>query len=304
MLKVLKWIGIALASLIGLVLIVVVVLNVVGRRKASRAPDVATTSFTLAGSDSAQLARGRHLVDFTGCEGCHGPGLSGKAFPTPSFLVGMAAPNLTRGEGGVGATYTAADWERAIRHGVAKDGRQLIIMPSEAYTHLNDADASALISYLQTLPPVNQAFPPRKIGVLGGTLIGAGAMPTIPDIIAHDSVGKRAVVAPAVNADYGRYLASFTGCNICHGADLRGGKANGGGPPPGPSLVAFVANNSAEAFRNTIRTGTTPSGRKLNPENMPWPSYGKMTDDELEAIRLYIQSTYANPTAGVDGNPL
>lgn len=169
-------------------------------------------------------------------------------------------------------------------------------MPSEAYTHLNDADAAALIAYLQTLPVVNRSFPPRKIGILGGTLLGAGVFPTVSDLIPHDSVGRRAVVAPAVSSEYGRYLGSVTGCTVCHGADLRGGKAGGGGgPPPGPSLVAFVANNSAEAFRNTIRTGTTPSGRALNPELMPWPAFANMTDDELEAIRLYIQSTYATP---------
>ena len=61
-------------------------------------------------------------------------------------------------------------------------------MPSEAYTHLNDQDAAALIAHLQALAPVNQAHPPRKIGILGGTLLGAGVFPTTPDIIAHDSV--------------------------------------------------------------------------------------------------------------------
>ena len=297
MLKVLKWIGIALASLLGLVCAAVLVLNVVGRRKAGRAPEMAITPVTITANDSTLVARGGHLAGFMGCQDCHGPSLSGKPFPTPSFLVGMAAPNLTRGEGGVGATYTAADWDRAIRHGVAKDGRRLIIMPSEAYMHLTDADAAALIAYLQTVPAVNQSFPPRKIGIVGGAMLGAGVFRAAPDLIAHDSVGKRAVVAPAVSADYGRYLGSVTGCNICHGPDLRGGEAGGGGPPPGPSLVAFVANNSAEAFRNTIRTGKTPSGRALNPEWMPWTSYAKMTDDELEAIRLYIHSTYTQ-TAG------
>lgn len=296
MLKVLKWTGIALASLIGLVLLVVVVLNVIGRRKAGSEPDIAATPVTVAAGDSGLLARGAHLADITGCDACHGPGLSGKTFPTPSFLVGMAAPNLTRGEGGIGATYTVVDWERALRHGVAKDGRRLIIMPSEAYTHLNDADAAALIAYLQTLPAASQSFPARSIGPLGGALLGAGVFPTAPDIIAHDSVGKRAVVAPAASADYGRYLASVTGCNVCHGADLRG-TSGGGGAPAAPSLVAFVANNPADAFRSTMRTGNTPSGRALNPEQMPWPSYAKMTDDELEAVRLYIQSTYTKGTA-------
>lgn len=295
--KAFKWIGIALGGVVGLVLVAVVVLNVIGRRRAGRAPHVAETPVAIPTGDSVQLARGRHLADFLGCETCHGPGLSGKPFPTPSFLVAMAAPNLTRGEAGVGAGYTPADWERAIRHGIAKDGRRLIIMPSEAYTHLDDADAAALIGYLQTLPAVNQSFAARKIGILGGLLLGTGAFPTVSELIAHDSVGKRPVVAPAVTAGYGRYLASVTGCNICHGADLRGGKpAAGGGPPPGPSLVAFVASNSAESFRNTLRTGRNPSGRELNAEFMPWTAFGKMTDAELEAIRLYIQSTYATAT--------
>jgi mono/diheme cytochrome c family protein len=289
--KVLKWIGIALASVIGLVLIAGIVLNVIGRRRAASSADIAASSFTMPANDSSMLPRGEHLAGVMGCQECHGPGMSGKTFPTPSFLVGMAAPNLTAGEGGVGAAYTAADWERAIRHGVAKDGRRLIIMPSEAYTHLNDTDAAALIAYLQTLPPVSQTFPARKIGVLGGALLGAGVFKPTTDMIAHDSVGKRMAVTPAVNAEYGRYLGSVTGCIVCHGADLRGG-TDPGAPMPAPSLVAFVANNSGEAFRNTIRTGKTPSGRELNPEFMPWKSFSKMTDDELEAVRLYIQSTY------------
>src|SRR5687768_3784412 len=81
MLKVLKWIGIALASLIGLVCAAVLVLNVVGRRKANRAPEMAFTPVTITAGDSTMVARGRHLADFMGCVDCHGPGLSGKPFP-------------------------------------------------------------------------------------------------------------------------------------------------------------------------------------------------------------------------------
>jgi mono/diheme cytochrome c family protein len=208
----------------------------------------------------------------------------------------MAASNLTRGKGGVGSAYTAADWERAIRHGIGKDGRRLIIMPSEAYNYLSDADVGALIAYLQTLPAVDSTFAPRSVGVLGGVLVGAGVFPLAADIIEHDSVGARPVTLPAVNPQYGGYLVSVSGCNICHGADLRGTPAQGGGPA-GPSLTAFVANNSPEAFRNTLRTGKTPSGRELNREQMPWPWFGKMTDDELEAVRLYIQSRIPASTA-------
>jgi mono/diheme cytochrome c family protein len=293
MLKVVKWIGIGLASLVGLAALLVLVLNVVGRSRAASADGITGTPVTIAAGDSTALARGRHLASVMGCVDCHGPDLAGKTFPTPSFLVAMAAPNLTPGEGGIGALYTTADWELALRHGVGKDGRRLIIMPSEAYTHLSDPDAAALIAYLQTLEPRNQAHSPRKIGILGGTLLGAGALQTVSEMIAHDSVGKRPVIAPAVSAGYGRYMGSITGCNVCHGPDLRGGKTGAGGMAP--SLVAFVANNSADVFRSTIRTGKSPSGRELNPELMPWTAFRNMTDDELEAIRLYIQSMSQPP---------
>lgn len=260
----------------------------VGRGKAATAPEVAVRPVAIP-TDTASIARGRHVAEAFGCAECHGVGLGGKAFPTPGFLVSMAAPNLTRGQGGIGATYTAEDWNRAIRHGVGKDGRKLIIMPSEAYTNFNDADFGALVAYLQSMPGVDQTFPARRIGPLGGALIGAGVFPLAVDSIAHDSVGVRPVIAPAVNAEYGGYLLSSAGCKVCHGKDLRG-LPGGGGSPPAPSLVAFMANNSAEAFRGTLRTGNTPSGRALNPEFMPWRAYGKMTDAELDAIRLYVLS--------------
>jgi mono/diheme cytochrome c family protein len=287
--KVLKWTGIVFGGLIGLVIVAVLVMFLVGRSQAAAAPAVAMKPYAIP-TDTASIARGRHIAEAFGCAECHGPGLGGRAFPTPGILVSMAAPNLTRGQGGVGATYTADDWNRAIRHGIGKDGRKLIIMPSEAYNYFTDADFGALVAYLRTLPGVDQTFPARSVGPLGGALIAAGVFPLAADSIAHDSVGARPVVAPAANAEYGAYMVSAAGCKVCHGRDLRG-LPGGGGSPPAPSLIAFMANNSADAFRTTIRTGKTPSGRELNPEFMPWRAYGKMTDVELDAVRLYILST-------------
>lgn len=296
--KILKWLGIGVASLVGLAIILVLGLNIRGRSKARSAPEIALRSVA-ATSDSATLARGRHIAwAITGCEMCHGgPALGGKAFPTPAMLVSMAAPNLTRGQGGVGAANTMGDWDRAIRHGIGKDGRSLMIMPSEAYTHLSDADFGSLIAYLQSLPSTDSTHPPRRIGVLGGALIGAGAFPLAPEMVNHDSVGVGSA-APGVNAEYGRYLADIAGCRTCHGANLQGVKSSGG-PPPSPSLVAFAAGRTVDDFRNTIRSGRTPTGggRALNPEFMPWPVYARMTDDELQAIWLYLQSVSSGPSA-------
>jgi mono/diheme cytochrome c family protein len=289
--KILKWVGIAVGVMLSLLIVVTLGLFLWGRSRASSAPEVTVKSVMPLG-DSAAVARGRHLaLAVMGCEACHDAGLSGRTFPTPAMLVSMAAPNLTRGQGGVGEGYTMADWDRAIRHGVGKDGRSLAIMPSEAYAHLSDADFAALVAYLQSLPAADRTFPARRVGVMGGALIGAGMMPLAPALIDHDSVGVR-TVSPGVNSEYGRYLTDIAGCGVCHGADLAGGKAGGGGPPPGPSLIAFASGRSVDDFRRTIRTGRTPTGggRALNPEFMPWPTYARMSDDELQAIWLYVQS--------------
>jgi len=42
-------------------------------------------------------------------------------------------------------------------------------------------------------------------------------------------------------------------------------------------------------FIATMRTGVTPGGHRLI-EFMPWKYFGEMTDDELKAVWLYLQS--------------
>lgn len=39
-----------------------------------------------------------------------------------------------------------------------------------------------------------------------------------------------------------------------------------------------------------MRTGQTPGGIELRKQYMPWTSYRHMTDDELRAVRVYLQS--------------
>src|ERR1051326_4476644 len=49
-------------------------------------------------------------------------------------------------QGGMGKQFTAADWIRAIRHGVGPDGKSLIIMPATSFYHFSDADLGAVIA--------------------------------------------------------------------------------------------------------------------------------------------------------------
>ena len=43
-------------------------------------------------------------------------------------------------------------------------------------------------------------------------------------------------------------------------------------------------------FLTAIRTGVTPRGYELDPDEMPWKFVGRLTDDELKALWLYLTS--------------
>ena len=59
---------------------------------------------------------------------------------TPDTTDTIAAIATPPGQGGIGGTYSDIDYVRAIRHGVAQDGRGLPIMPSEVFNKFSDQD--------------------------------------------------------------------------------------------------------------------------------------------------------------------
>ena len=177
--------------LIGILVIVGVVLHFVGKSRLNNAPEVATKPVTAASGETA-VARGEHLVNVVSeCRECHGEQLEGSIFIDGEIGIYVAAPNLTAGKGGLGATYTDADWERAIRHGIGGDNRVLVIMPSNFFAHYSDADLAAVIAYLKTFPPVDSDFSPRRIGFPGSVMGGFVAFAEFTKIngIDHAAVG-------------------------------------------------------------------------------------------------------------------
>jgi len=215
--------------------------------------------------------------------------LSGNFESVPG-LVSLSFPNLTSGAGGVGDTNTDEDWVRAIRHGVGHDGRGLLLMPSAVFYYLSDEDLGALIAYLKSLPPVDNELPERRIEPLGRMMMAIGMFPPLPVEQINHTGPRPVALQPGVTVAYGEYLSHT--CKECHGANLNGMPF---GPPgqevPTPNLTQggeLVAWSEQEFF-TTMRTGVPPSGRQLD-EQMPWKFYGQMTDAELRAVWLYLQS--------------
>ena len=183
---------------------------------------------------------------------------------------------------------------RAIRHGVSSDGKALVIMPSQSFNELSDDDLGAMIAYLKTVPPVDTDRPETSLGPLGRVLplLDKSLIPA--SIIDHDAPRPAAPVA-GVTAEYGKYLTVV--CTACHAKDLAGGALPGEGPdaPLATNLTpaGALASWTEADFFTALREGVTPDGRSLDATYMPWPSLGKMHDDEIKAAWLYIKSVPA-----------
>ncbi len=201
----------------------------------------------------------------------------------PAFAR-LAGANLTRGRGGIGEA-SDADLERAIRHGVGRDRRPLIFMPAEAFTAMTDADLSAMLGYIRTLPPVDRELPEPQLGPVARALYLAGSLPLLP-VKLVDHTATRATPAPGVTVEYGEYLATIGGCRSCHGLALAG-DAN----PEAPDITVGRLGRWTEAdFFDALRHGRRPDGTVIDPEKMPWVRSGLMTDDEISAVWAYMRS--------------
>jgi cytochrome c553 len=224
------------------------------------------------------------------CKDCHTENWSGQSDSVPG-LITLSMPNLTPGAGGVGATNTDEDWVRAIRHGVGYDGRGLLLMPSRVWYYLSDEDLADLIAYLKSLPPVDNKPPETELGPLGRVMMTLGQLPpelTEPDATVIDHDAPRPVAPqPGVTVEYGMYLAGT--CTLCHGSELNGQTIFDGSVALNLTPGGEMKGWSEEDFIATMRTGVTPNGHQLK-DVMPWKYFGQMTDDELKAVWLYLQS--------------
>ena len=185
----------------------------------------------------------------------------------------------------MGASHTDLDYVRAIRHGIDHDGTALLIMPSNFFHNFSDADLGAIITYIRSVPPVDNELPGSTLGPFGRFFLLIGAPFLAANEIDH-TAPRPTVPEHGVTAEYGKYLAVV--CTACHGDDL----ASGSGEFAGPNITPAgqIGKWSEAQFITTMRSGTTPEGEDLDPEEMPWKRFAKMTDDELKAVWLYLES--------------
>ena len=289
----LRRLGIGLGVLVLLLCVAAASLLVAGGRKLARTYAVTPHPPAEPAPDSALLARGEHMATAIGkCAACHGDDFGGQVLVDDPALGRAVSANLTRGRGGVGGDYAMADWDRAVRHGVARDGRGLVIMPSDEFAPMSDADLAALVAYLRQLPPVDRELPRTQLRLVGRALFATNQLPLVPAArMDHDRAPENPVPGPT--AEYGRYLASVGGCTGCHGPTLAGGPTGEPGAPPAANLTPTGLGRWTEAdFFTALRDGRRPGGAAIA-EAMPVRFTRLMTDDEIRAVWAYLQTVPA-----------
>ena len=261
-------------------------------------------------------SRGEYLARAGDCVSCHSaPG--GKAFAgglkMGSPLGAIYSTNITPDpETGIGG-YSVVDFDRAVRAGIAKDGRRLYpAMPYPSYAKLTDADVAALYDFfMKQVPPVHQENLkdeiPSYLSFRWPLAIWSLLFTTSGSYVAksdHDADWNR-----------GAYLVQGLGhCGACHtprgiawqekalddsspdflsGAlldawyapDLRGDVRSGLGSWSKDDLVDFL-----KAGHNR---GETAFGSMIDVVNNSTPY---LSDSDINAIAVYLKSLPATST--------
>ena len=289
--SILKWLGIILVGLIGIVALITVVGYVVSDRRIDKSYAIAVEPVAIP-TDPASLEEGERLTTIRGCNDCHSADFGGKLFLDDPMVGTFSTANLTPGLGSATIGFTIEDWDRAIRHGIDVDGNGVLIMPSNEFAVLSDEQLGQIVAYLQTLSPVDREHTESKLGPLGRALFLMGQLPLLPAEVIDHTVDLPQTVEPRASVDYGAYMV--TSCVGCHQTNLAGGPIPGSAPgdPPSANLTPAgnLANWTLEDFTFVLRNGVTPEGKALDPLQMPWTLTQHMTDIEIEALWLYLQS--------------
>jgi hypothetical protein len=305
--KILKWSGIGLITIIaGLTIFVLL-----SWEKKFDAPYPTIEAST----DPNIIERGKYLaLGPAHCGGCHVPMDKVRAFDEgeqmpfsggwelsfPGFGT-FRGPNITPDkETGIGK-FTDAEIARSLRYGVGTDGRSLF--PMMPFQGLSDQDLTAIISYLRNQEPVNHLVQPIDYKFMSKALFAFGLFkPEGP----KESPPKSVTIEPSI--EYGKYIAyNMANCRSCHtqvnmntgeyiGKDFAG-KAlfeaddfSEGFAFVSPNLTpspttGIISNWTEEQFIARFKSGRVHRGSP-----MPWGSFSRINEVELQALYRFFQS--------------
>jgi len=290
-------------------------------------PQMAEPASVRVSRDEATVARGEYLFNSVlGCPVCHSERDWEKhgAPPIPPLGGGRDCNysderplGLSQGTGYPGticfrnitpdAETGIGDWTdgeilRAIREGIDHDGNALFpIMPYTIYREISDRDASAVVAYLRTLPPVSKPLPDTNIDFPVSFIVRFVPRPVrkeVPHPNESDSIA------------YGEYLATVARCKFCHSPrdprnrlPYKGQEFTGGIEFTGKNGYFYstnltphetgIGNMSRSSFIELFRPRSSKKSDEI--DIMPWSYFSNMSDDDLGAIYDYLMTLPPKP---------
>ena len=278
-----------------------------------------------ASTDSTLIARGRYLVGGPAhCGSCHisgfGDMVAGDEGKEVALKGGLEFPmgplgkiytrNLTPDQAtGIGR-YTDEQLFRMMRHGIRPDGlaSMPVLMP---FWKMADDDLVAIVSYLRSLAPVENNIPQNVWSFMGKAVRSLTS--TFEPI--EDPSAPAVAPAMAATVERGEYLANYVAnCVGCHTKrDLMTYQATGpefaGGMEfePWPEFYTYLKSDP-EAWIRTPNITPDPDGvlanyktaeefiarfrkgRQIAFSPMDWGPFSRMSDEDITAIWMYLNS--------------
>jgi mono/diheme cytochrome c family protein len=250
------------------------------------------------------VPRGKYIALAADCNSCHTvPG--GKPFaggnPLKSAFGTIYGANITPdATTGIGS-WTKADFDRALRRGVRKDGAYLYpAMPYSNYTKMTAADMDALWAYIRSVPAVENTVPkdtlPFPLDIRSGMAVW------------QSLYFKPGVFTPVASNtaiwNRGAYLVLALGhCNQCHtprnvaqgleaqhqltGAQIEGWYA----PDISNDPLSKISGWNTAELAHFLKSGTGPDNVKtFGPmQEVVHDSLRYLTDSDLHAMAVYIK---------------
>jgi hypothetical protein len=258
-----------------------------------------------------RMERGKYIVEgMAHCFHCHSEdnfkdGANGQPLPgkkgggqvvTDPAVPGMLLvfPNISPDKETGAGTWTDAQFERAIRHGIGHDGRELYdLMPYRNFQNMTDEDVASVIVYVRSIAPVKQLRPKIQMPFPIKADFHPEMQPPLP-ADASERVKK------------GWYLVRIGDCAGCHSAYdennvyIKDSLFGGGlrfvgewGDVTSPNLTQHpsgISHYDEAMFIKTIRMGRASGGVRDLKGIMPFSYFRNMTDDDLGNIFAYLQT--------------
>jgi mono/diheme cytochrome c family protein len=230
---------------------------------------------------TAKVAHGKRLAVILDCAGCHGPNLQGEDMADKPEDGAMYSPNITLKV----PTYSDAQLDRLIRHGVPRDGREFWFMPVESYQFLSDADLDALTAYLRTVRPAGKPLPAFKFNPVEKKDVDQGLMGNAQTQIVKYRDEPPVDLGP--QHAWGRYMVQTT-CTACHNNALQGWTNFT------PDLDIAGTYSKAELTR-LLTTGASKTGKDVGMSRVARRQFSHLTARERAAIVDYILARANRP---------